>query len=293
MRWHLMTTFDEIYVLDLHGNANKKEISPDGTPDKNVFDIRQGVAIIIAVKSNAYDKKKPLAKVYHAELWGSRDNKYKSLETGSLNKINYKKLDTPAPFYFFIPQNYDAKAEYESGFALASLFISNVTGIVTARDGLVTALTKKELVKRMEVFSDPSRTDSEIRHEFFGNKKADKYLPGDTRGWKLSEARKKIKDFNHEEKIETICYRPFDDRPIYYIPEMIDWGREDFMSNFLSGKNIGLILSKRVEIPEFSHIFVSSLMIQHHTMSLKEVNISFPLYTYEKIGALEEKRPQS
>lgn len=49
MRWHLMQTFDHIHVLDLHGNANKKEVSHDGSPDKNVFDLTQGVAIIIAV----------------------------------------------------------------------------------------------------------------------------------------------------------------------------------------------------------------------------------------------------
>jgi predicted helicase len=45
MRQSLMQSFDEIYVLDLHGNSNKKELSPDGTKDENVFDIQQGVAI--------------------------------------------------------------------------------------------------------------------------------------------------------------------------------------------------------------------------------------------------------
>ena len=48
MRSRLRQTFDRIYVLDLHGNAKKKEVSPDGTPDNNVFDIQQGVAILIA-----------------------------------------------------------------------------------------------------------------------------------------------------------------------------------------------------------------------------------------------------
>ena len=52
MRWHLLQTFDKIYVLDLHGNSKKKEVSPDGSPDKNVFDIQQGVAIVIAVRRN-------------------------------------------------------------------------------------------------------------------------------------------------------------------------------------------------------------------------------------------------
>ena len=50
MRQSLMQTFDDIYILDLHGNSKKKERSPDGSTDKNVFDIQQGVAIGIFVK---------------------------------------------------------------------------------------------------------------------------------------------------------------------------------------------------------------------------------------------------
>ena len=50
MREELMKTFDKIYILDLHGNAKKKETAPDGSADQNVFDIMQGVSINILVK---------------------------------------------------------------------------------------------------------------------------------------------------------------------------------------------------------------------------------------------------
>jgi hypothetical protein len=50
MRQSLLKTFDEIYILDLHGNSKKKESCPDGSHDQNVFDIQQGVAIVIFVK---------------------------------------------------------------------------------------------------------------------------------------------------------------------------------------------------------------------------------------------------
>jgi predicted helicase len=50
MREELMKTFDKIYILDLHGNAKKKETAPDGSADQNVFDIMQGVSINIFVK---------------------------------------------------------------------------------------------------------------------------------------------------------------------------------------------------------------------------------------------------
>lgn len=50
MRKNLMETFDKIYIIDLHGNAKKKETASDGSKDENVFDIQQGVSINIFVK---------------------------------------------------------------------------------------------------------------------------------------------------------------------------------------------------------------------------------------------------
>ncbi|MDE2723082.1 MAG: N-6 DNA methylase, partial [Gemmatimonadota bacterium] len=73
MRQSLMHTFDDIYILDLHGNSLKKETAHDGSPDKNVFDIRQGVAIAFFVKRGA--KKKRDAIIHHYERYGTRENK--------------------------------------------------------------------------------------------------------------------------------------------------------------------------------------------------------------------------
>ena len=50
MRWHLQKTFDKVYTIDLHGNSKKKETTPNGDIDQNVFDIMQGVSINIFVK---------------------------------------------------------------------------------------------------------------------------------------------------------------------------------------------------------------------------------------------------
>ena len=64
MRQSLLQDFDEIYILDLHGNSKKKETAPDGSVDKNVFDIHQGVAIGIFVK---YSPPSPLAPLPEGE----------------------------------------------------------------------------------------------------------------------------------------------------------------------------------------------------------------------------------
>lgn len=74
MRWKLLTIFDEIYILDLHGNSNRKETAPDGRKDENVFDIQQGVSICLFIKKT--NRPNELAQVFHSDLYGTRLYKY-------------------------------------------------------------------------------------------------------------------------------------------------------------------------------------------------------------------------
>ena len=90
MRWHLLNTFDKLYVLDLHGNSNKKETAPDGSKDENVFDIQQGVATIIAVKKKG--SKEGLAQVFQSDLFGKRNDKYEMLDQATLSNAGFKKI---------------------------------------------------------------------------------------------------------------------------------------------------------------------------------------------------------
>lgn len=50
MRKRLFDTFDETYILNLHGSSRTGEKPPDGVIDENVFNIQQGVAIALFVK---------------------------------------------------------------------------------------------------------------------------------------------------------------------------------------------------------------------------------------------------
>ncbi len=74
MRRSLMQTFDAIHVLDLHGSALKRETCPDGRKDENVFDIRQGVAIVFLIKNGTRSKREATA--LHGDRWGLREEKY-------------------------------------------------------------------------------------------------------------------------------------------------------------------------------------------------------------------------
>ena len=50
LRRKLSEDFDEIYILNLHGNSKRKEKNSAGGKDENVFNIQQGVGIILLVK---------------------------------------------------------------------------------------------------------------------------------------------------------------------------------------------------------------------------------------------------
>ena len=140
MRKHLMQTFDKIYILDLHGNAKKKETAPDGSKDENVFNIQQGVSINIFVKRG---KKKPdePAKVYHTELFGEREKKYEYLNGNDLTTAGYKELTPAEPYYFFVPKDFSVQEEYDKGIDINKLFIMSKAGIATGKDALFISFT--------------------------------------------------------------------------------------------------------------------------------------------------------
>lgn len=291
MRWHLLNTFDRVHVLDLHGNANKKEVTPEGKPDKNVFDIQQGVAIIIAVKTGR--KKKGLAEVCHGDLWGTREGKYASLEAGLIGAPITNRIDCTAPQYAFVPRDQTLSAAYGTGFGIAEIMPANVTGIVTAKDGLVIDFTKQGLTDRITRFADPSRTDDQVRAEFFPNKKAGKYPPGDSRGWKLPAARAALQSAKWALDIKPIAYRPFDIRAIIYRSDMVDWGRFDMMPNLLNGQNVALIFSRqavRAEAPPVNVLATEHIFDNRGVYSNKGISQAAPLYIYPDEQELDQTR---
>jgi predicted helicase len=275
MRWSLLNSFDEIYVLDLHGNSLKKEKNPDGGKDENVFDIQAGVSINIFIKNN---DSSDLAEVYHKELWGSRHSKYNALRNSEFDKVNYTQVEPTHPYYFFIPSNNVYRKVYQRGFKVNELMSTNVTGVVTARDNAVLSFEEKKLVDRMDKFTNFEYSDQEIRNWMFPNRRSGKYPAGDSRGWKLSTAREEVKNNNHASFIKDFLYRPFDFRKIYYSENMVDWGRESVMYNFEGKENVGLIVPKINK--EDRCVYITDKISGHKTASAYDSNTIFPLYLY-------------
>ena len=274
MRWSLLRSFDKIYILDLHGNNKRKERAPDGSPDKNVFDIQLGVSINLFVKTG---QKKPdaLGKVFHFDLFGARESKYDFLWNHSLNEVKFKRLKPAAPHYFFTPRDYSLESEYQKGFSVKDLMPVATSGVVTARDRFTIHHSVAEVRETIETFLGLSDQDARSRFN----------LGADARDWKVSLARKDLLDDGPDyQRIVPIMYRPFDRRYTYYTGRSKGFHcmpRGKVMRHFLAGENIGLIVQRQAITDNWSHVqVVNTLADIHIHYSSKGGTSLFPLYLY-------------
>ncbi|XGA86141.1 N-6 DNA methylase [Helicobacter pylori] len=203
LRRSLLECYDELYILNLHGNARKKEKTPQGAKDENVFNIMQGVSINLFVKKAQITKQK----IHYYDIYGERAEKYAFLAQNDLNSIEWLELAPREPFYLLIPQKTPLLDEYEQGFSVQDMFQVGGTGICSKKDHVVFHKTKESLLKLLKDFS--TLEPSELRR---------KYDIGDAQGWKLGWAIENVKKNQHElEKYIVLCqYRPFDYRWTYY-----------------------------------------------------------------------------
>lgn len=171
MRWKLLKSFDKIYVIDLHGNAKKKEVTPNGEIDQNVFDIQQGVSINIFIKTGKKNNNQ-LAEVFHYDLYGKREEKFDFLNNNKLENINFKKVENIGPEYYMVPINFELKKEYDKGFSLDDLFITKSIGIVTGKDKILINTDKETLKKNIkEYYGEEDETFiKEISYRPFDNR---------------------------------------------------------------------------------------------------------------------------
>ncbi len=222
-----------------------------------------------------------MAKIHHAHLWGSRENKYRYLLENDVNTVDWKELNPTPPFYLFIPQNTDCKAEYEMGWKITDIMPVNSTGVKSHRDHFVFDFDDAELYKRIENFKNLSLSDQEI---------IAKYDISDTRDWKISERRKSLAANPDWKKYFTKClYRPFDRRAYFHHEDVVELPRSEVTKNFLTTNNLGLITSRNVEVERiYDQILCTSNIIDNHTLSLKEANYIFPLYIYPDIESKQK-----
>lgn len=265
MRKHLLETFDKIYILDLHGNANKKEVCLDGSPDQNVFDIMQGVSVNIFIKNGAR-KQNELGKVFHQELYGKRDYKYDFLMSNNLKSIQWKQVDFDQVNYFFIQSESKLQSVYEKGFKVSDLISVWNSGLTTDRDLLFIDFNRDVLERRIQTLLSGNYDKQFI----------ETYDVKDSGSYKVTQ---KIKNklFN-KGKIDNFLYRPFDIRKIYYDETLISRPAYEVMKHINKAGNIGLIMPRQAS--EEGGAFITKYLVGHKTYSAYNRNSLFPLYLY-------------
>ena len=241
MRYHLLKTFDSIYTIDLHGNSRKKETTPSGETDENVFNIMQGVSINIFVKKNN-PKNTELAKVYHYDLYGKRTEKLAFLDENNLHTIPFTQLNPIAPNYLFVPKNDTLLTEYNQGFSINELFKINSVGVVTGNDAVLVDTDKQILLSKVK---EAYTITSELTN------------------------------------IKKITYRPFDIRYIYWDTSLVTRSRKNVMQHFIKGNNIGLVVSRANRQLSLNYMFVTKGITDLHILdNAADSSYVFPLYLY-------------
>ena len=300
MRKTLIESFDEIYILNLHGNARKKETCPDGSKDENVFDIMQGVAISLFVKhdktgrANTPGSPQPnnngdsledgcgaagvralpkLATVHYADLYGLSEFKYEYLSSKRVQQVEWQTLTTAQPYYFFAPKDFSAQNDWERGFSVVDCFVTINSGIQTKRDDFVVSMSE---VDAKTVIGDLVSLESdEIRK---------KYLLGkDGRDWKIENAKKDI--LNSSQKVVMYAYRPFDLRFTVYTGRsrgFMGYPRASVMDSMVAGANVSLIVTKKNRQVSLGYVYATSCISDLHVLDTAgDSQFSIPLYLYD------------
>lgn len=269
MRYEIIKDFSQIYAINLHGNSMLGETAPNGNPDKNVFDIRQGVAISLFVR---VPQEPRMGRVKYLDLWGERLTKYDWLLKNNVATDNGQEVQPTSPNFFFIAKDFELAVEYQSWWKLSDVFQVNTSGIKTHRDHLVIDFDEATLRDRITAFRTAA-PDSDVRKHF---------ELSDTGSWKPSKARETLqKDRDWQRAFIKYLYRPFDIQYIFYHDAMIDRARRDVMSHMLR-KNIAILAMRQVAAAgDYTHFGVTRTIVDNRVFySNRGIPNIFPLYIY-------------
>ncbi len=297
MRNELLKEFSEIYILNLHGNSRIGEKTPDGSNDDNVFDIQQGVSISIFVKPNDHSTE---PKVYYYDLFGSRDHKYKFLNSCSLTDIDWEIVDYLSfnkefnktrwserfqdDFSFFSPNKNLTKIKtYGDYWGITEIFKHYNSGIQTKRDNL--AIQFNNSLMKDVILDLTNKSEKEIIEKY--------NLQDDNSGWSLKKAKEILTNYERDvSNIREILYRPFDIRYTYLTKEQGFLGRPRYetMKHFVLNENLGFVFMRQVVLnAPYTHFLITDKIVDLKLMRSSEgTNFIAPLYLYEEASKDEK-----
>ena len=267
MRKELLRVFDEIYILNLHGNSRLKEKAPDGGKDENVFDIQTGVSINIFVKHK--DPKYEQAKLFYHKLYGLRQEKFAALSKLNLGSACWKELQPVAPYCFFVPKDFALESEYQKGFLLNDLFQVAALGALSKRDSIVVMFQRNEAEC---FFANALRfSEEEFRREY--------KTEADSRDWQVGSLLNDARINTNNVAYIPYTYRPYDIRHIAYTGKtkgIFAYPCFDTFGVLLHPQNIAICSTRLVRENSFRHCFITSSLADKACVC--DGSYLFPLY---------------
>ena len=286
MRKHLMDVFDKIYVHDLHGNSMKNEVSPDGTADSNIFDIRPGVAIIIGIKRKSATDSLKSAEMKFVDVYGQRAKKNEWLQNNSIESTKYIEFEPTAAPWLFKPQDKQVLGAYQFGptvFELLGGIEKAAPGIVTTHDEFAISWSREEAVQKVDAFIK-TKSEAEARALF--------RLCSQNQ-WNYERAKIALTRDDWRTLVVPILYRPFDVRYTVYDSNVAVHRRERITSQFVNRVNLGLIFSRQAisERSGYNQLLCTNLLFDNRGVySNKGISSVAPVYIFPKDSELDQTR---
>lgn len=274
MRERYLEEFDEIWIDNLNGDKYKTgKLTPSGDPDPSVFStefnhegIQVGTAIALLARRKVHV---PANRVQFRNLWGK--TKLDQLHDTAINDGTslYAKvvphIEVGLPF---VPMQIEVA--YLSWSLLPDLFPVSFPGVKTSRDDVVVDIDRDRLVERMERYFDPNISDEEVLS----------FAPGamtDAAGFDARSTRRHLlKRGFLPQNVTRYCYRPFDNRWLYWEGEtkLLDRMRPEYFPQVYDG-NVWLAVAQKNR-KEFDAPFVTKHLGSLHIVE-RGANM-FPLY---------------
>ncbi|EPP1196366.1 type ISP restriction/modification enzyme [Campylobacter upsaliensis] len=292
MRESLYKSFDEIYILNLHGSDK------DAKNDENVFDIKIGVCISLFIKYKNEPSKG--ATIFYASTAQKgifkRAEKYALLDDISqrgLNSIKWEELSPNEPYFWFVPKIFENE-EYEDFWALAgdkalakskAVFLNFNSGVETGKDNIAIQPSKSAME---QVLSDFETLSKEAILKKYKLKDLDENIISKT-----------LAEYKHKDtpaRITPIAYRPFDTQYTLYSRKQGFLRRTMYgvMQHFLRGENLGLCFPKICLNFIFDYSMVINTIVDRTFGGSKtgsETCIA-PLYSYDIDGKIPNFTPE-
>jgi len=268
MREKILDSFSEIYILNLHGNSRIGEKCPDGSKDENVFDIQQGVSIVLLIKKEQQEK---TCKVFYQDVYGLRENKYDLLSKSDFHTTTWKSLSPVEPYYFFVEKDFSSQVNYDKFIPMTEIFDKSSEGVKTHRDHFVVGFTQDEIKQRMRTFTS-NLSDDLVAQSFDLQETSD---------FKIKNARISVTKIDWRKAIKPYMYRPFDNRYICYLSNLIERDRFEIMQHVLEKDNLVLSLTRRLRDPFWQHVLASQFVTDKTILSSRDNCYCFPLYLYQ------------